>query len=84
LPSPYLEPIQRRKPVQMLTSGSQAGGSPPGSRLQTMTNTAAGSGSAPGSRTQTMTGVQEAGKPEVTGKPGDIGVESFQKGHFYS
>jgi len=77
LPSPYLEPIQRRQ-QQAITSGSQAG-SPPGSRLQTMT----GSGSAPGSRTQTMV-ENKAHPPQVVGKAGDITVESFQKGGFYS
>jgi peroxin-13 len=83
LPSPYLEPIQRRQQAA-ITSGSQAGsqaGSPAGSRAQTMTATV----SAPGSRTGTMTDskVSEPA-PEVKGKPSDISVESFQKGQFYS
>ena len=75
LPSPYLEPIQKR---QQITGGSPAG-SVAGSRAQTMTGTAV---SAPNSRTATLLGKPEA--PEVTGKPGDISAESFQKGHFYS
>lgn len=78
LPSPYLEPIQRKR--QAITSGSQAG-SPTGSRLQTMT--ASGPGSGTGSRTATMTEGKD-GKPVVEGKPGDMSVESFQKGQFYS
>ncbi|KAF2266063.1 hypothetical protein CC78DRAFT_531924 [Lojkania enalia] len=78
LPSPYLEIIQRRQPAQ-ITSGSQPS-SPAGSRAQTMTGT-----SLSGSRTGTMTNtnVPEKG-PKIEGKAGDIGVESFQKGAFYS
>lgn len=85
LPSPYLETIQRRQPAQ-ITSGSQIG-SPTGSRAQTMTNSTIVP-SAPGSRTGTMTGIEakDMAKPApvVEGKPGDIGIESFQKGQFYS
>lgn len=76
LPSPYLETIQRRQ-QPMLTSGSQAG-SPAGSRAQTMS----GTGSQMGSRSGTMT--EMAGKPVVAGKMGEMGIESFQKGQFYS
>jgi len=76
LPSPYLEPIQRRPAQAQITSGSQAG-SPAGSRAQTMTGTVSSSGS----RAATMT---EQKPPQVAGKAGDIGVESFQKGQFYS
>ncbi|KAF2400412.1 hypothetical protein EJ06DRAFT_429356 [Trichodelitschia bisporula] len=77
LPSPYLEPIQRRA---QLTSGSQAG-SPAGSRAQTMTNTV----SMPNSRSATMTDAKDmAQPPEIKGKANDISVESFQKGGFYS
>ena len=75
LPGIYLETIQRKQAAQ-ITSGSQAG-SPTGSRAQTMT-----SSSAP-SRTATMTGKPVEG-PKVEGKAGDMGVESFQKGAFYS
>ena len=81
LPSPYLEPIQRRQQPAQITSGSQSG-SPAGSRLQTMT------GSAPDSRAVTMTETKQpvmAEKPpQVSGKAGDVGVESFQKGMFNS
>ena len=83
LPSPYLEPIQRR-PAQ-ITSGSQTG-SQPSSRAQTMT----GSASAPGSRTATLTAAKTPGDPgqpappQVQGKASDISVESFQKANFYS
>ncbi|KAF2468042.1 uncharacterized protein BDR25DRAFT_265591 [Lindgomyces ingoldianus] len=76
LPSPYLELIQRRQQAQ-ITSGSQAG-SAAGSRTQTMT-------SASGSRTATLTDAHVPEKaPKIEGKAGDIGVESFQKGQFYS
>jgi peroxin-13 len=80
LPGVYLEVIQRKQQAQ-ITSGSQAGGSLPGSRAQTMT-----SSTVSGSRTGTMaekTKVLEK-VPVVTGKAGDMGVESFQKGAFYS
>ncbi|KAK8244036.1 Peroxin 13, N-terminal region-domain-containing protein [Phyllosticta capitalensis] len=85
LPSPYLEPIQRKVPAQ-IQSASQAG-SPIHSRAQTMTS----SGS--GSRTQTMTSATAAKVPEakeqqpvpaVQGKANDIGIDSFQKGMFRS
>ncbi|KAK4888180.1 hypothetical protein LTR28_002995 [Elasticomyces elasticus] len=90
LPSPYLEPIQRRPaPQGQITSGSQAG-----SRAQTMTTTAmTEKTSAPGSRAQTMSMAErekadvraaERKPPDVKGKPGDLSVESFQKGGFYS
>lgn len=89
LPAPYLETIQRRQQAQ-LTSGSQSG-SPVGSRAQTMTSTAA---SDPSSRSNTMLDrekelVKAAPKlppsaPEIKGKAGDLSVESFQKGQFYS
>ncbi|KAF2869560.1 Peroxin 13, N-terminal region-domain-containing protein [Massariosphaeria phaeospora] len=76
LPGVYLEVIQRRHPAQ-ITSGSQAG-SPAGSRAQTMTSSS-------GSRAATLTEAkvpEKALKPE--GKVADMGVESFQKGAFYS
>jgi peroxin-13 len=73
LPSPYLEPIQRR------TQGQITAGSAPASRAQTMTTTT--NASAPGTRAQTMT---EGKPPAVEGKPADISVESFQKANFYS
>lgn len=78
LPGVYLEIIQRRQPAQ-ITSGSQAG-SAPGSRTQTMTSSSAAS------RTATLTektAVTEKA-PKVESKAGDMGVESFQKGAFYS
>ncbi|OAG21728.1 hypothetical protein CC77DRAFT_987261 [Alternaria alternata] len=78
LPGIYLETIQRKTPAQ-ITSGSQSG-SPAGSRTQTMTN------SSDSSRTATMTAakVPEKVGPKVESKAGDMGVESFQKGAFYS
>jgi peroxin-13 len=78
LPGVYLEVIKRSQPAQ-ITSGSQAA-SPAGSRAQTMTNS-----STAVSRAATMT--QPKGQdmpPKVEGKAGDMGVESFQKGAFYS
>jgi peroxin-13 len=77
LPGIYLEPIQRKQPAQ-ITSGSQSG-SPAGSRAQTMTSTSFGSRTG----TLTETKVPEMA-PKVESKAGDIGVESFQKGAFYS
>ncbi|CAI6271686.1 unnamed protein product [Periconia digitata] len=81
LPGVYLEVIQRRQPPAQITATSQPGSPTVGSRAHTMT-----SSSAAGSRTATMT---EQGKvaekvPLVAGKAGDLGVESFQKGAFYS
>jgi peroxin-13 len=81
LPSPYLEPIQRRPQGQIAPSGS-----PPGSRLQTMTTNVAAS--APNSRASTLTGmkVEDLMKPPVPpgiqGKANEISVESFQKSMF--
>jgi peroxin-13 len=79
LPSPYLEPIQKRVPGQ-LTAGS-AGTSPVGSRAQTMTTSA---NSAPASRASTLTGlkVEDIVKPNIQGKPNEITVQSFQKSMF--
>ncbi|KAF2099913.1 hypothetical protein NA57DRAFT_37494 [Rhizodiscina lignyota] len=79
LPSPYLEPIQRKN-QQAIMSASQSG-SPAGSRAQTMTGSGPTSGN--GSRTATMTEGKEV-KPVIEGKPGDMPLESFQKGQFYS
>lgn len=81
LPAPYLEAIQRRTQGAITGSASQSV-SPVGSRAQTMTTA-----SAPGSRTQTLTTEKAASMavgPRVEGKPSDISVESFQKGHFQS
>jgi peroxin-13 len=76
LPGIYLETI-RKQPAQ-ITSGSQSG-SPAGSRAQTMTSSSAAS------RTATMTGTKSLEQaPQVDSKAGDVGVESFQKGAFYS
>lgn len=77
LPGIYLETIQRKQPAQ-ITSGSQVG-SPAGSRTQTMTS------SSVASRTATMTESKVPEKaPKMESKAGDMGVESFQKGAFYS
>ena len=78
LPGIYLETIQRKQPAQ-ITSGSQSG-SPAGSRAQTMTS------GTTASRTATMTEskAQEKAGPKMESKASDMGVESFQKGAFYS
>jgi peroxin-13 len=82
LPAPYLETIQRR-PQGQITSGT----SPVGSRAQTMTTTSADS------RSNTMldrekelvkAAPRDLQPPSVQGKAGDLSVESFQKGQFYS
>lgn len=91
LPAPYLEAIQRRPQAAQITSGSVSGsGSPVGSRAQTMTTTSPNS-TAVNTRTNTMVDrekelVKGASRmpPGVGGKPGDLSVESFQKGQFYS
>lgn len=89
LPKPYLEVIQRRPAAPQITQGSPSQmNSPFGSRLQTMTDSVA-----PGSRTQSLTEREKesvpvlaakGNPPNVSGKPGDISVESFQKGMFNS
>lgn len=85
LPSPYLEVIQRRPAPAQLTASSQPV-SPIGSRAQTMTATV----SEPVSRAQTLTEAKVPvpmkipAAPQINGKVGDIGLESFQKSQFYS
>lgn len=68
LPSPYLETIERRSAQQAITAGGELGAG---------TN----------DRTQSLSAISKpAGDqpPEVTGKPGHISPESFQKSTFYS
>ena len=87
LPSPYLETIHR-KPQQaaIMAKGSQSQpGSETNSRVNTMTSASVGS------RANSMkitdrekAEVQKATPPMVKGKPGDMGIESFQKGAFNS
>jgi len=72
LPAPYLEPIAKRLAINNTTADNASQG-----RAQTITST-----SAAGSRTGTMTEAVKA--PAVNGKAGDMGIESFQKGQFYS
>jgi peroxin-13 len=84
LPSPYLEFV--RGPLAQLTAGTGSpSASPAGSRAQTMTTSMASSSNT-ASRTGTMTEKGKVGEtlPAVQGKAGDMGVESFQKGAFYS
>lgn len=87
LPSPYLETIQRR-PQQAQITARSAPGSESGSRVNTMTNSITS-----GSRANSMkitdrekAEVRKVSKepPTVKGKPGDIPIESFQKGAFNS
>jgi peroxin-13 len=75
LPGVYLETIQRKQPAQITA------GSPAGSRAQTMTS--ASSPSRTASLTEKSGELVKAG-PKIEGKAGDMGVESFQKGAFYS
>lgn len=81
LPGPYLETIQRKQQQAQITTGSQSG-SPAGSRAQTMTASTTGSRSATMTSTKPVQGPEVA--PAVSGKAGDMGIESFQKGQFYS
>lgn len=96
LPAPYLETIQRRPAAAQITSGSQAG-SPAGSRAQTMTSSVGSLGNKfDTSRSNTMVereidmvkaapkGVPGLPPKMAEGKPGDLGVEAFQKSQFYS
>jgi peroxin-13 len=87
LPSPYLETIQRR-PQQAQIAANSYPASEASSRLHTMTGSVGNS-----SRTNSMkitdkekAEVQKAPKepPFVKGKPGDIPLESFQRGAFNS
>lgn len=82
LPSPYLEPIQRRQQAA-ITSGSQSN-SLMGSRAQTMTGSASPSGSRAATMTEKVPVPAGGQPPKIGGKAGDITVESFQKGQFYS
>jgi peroxin-13 len=86
LPSPYLETIQRR-PAQGQIAAKSA--SENGSRVNTMT----GSVESVASRANSMkitekekAEIQKAPKepPQVYSKQGDVPVESFQRGAFYS
>jgi len=88
LPSPYLETIQR-KPQAQITAKS-APGSETNSRVNTMTGSITGSNA---SRANSMkitdkekAEIQKTPKepPVIKGKVGDVSVESFQKGAFYS
>ena len=74
LPSPYLETIQRKPPQAAITAGST-----PGSRTTTLKSSVAGDDS---QRTHSLGSMN--GKPNITGKVGDISAESFQKSAFYS
>ena len=84
LPSPYLETIQRRQQGQIAAKSNAT--SPAGSRVNTMTGSSVAT---PTSRTNSMK-IMEKEKTEVkpvskgVGKPGEVGVESFQRGGFYS
>ncbi|KAF2218065.1 hypothetical protein CERZMDRAFT_64135 [Cercospora zeae-maydis SCOH1-5] len=90
LPSPYLETIQRKPQQQsIMAKGSQSQpGSETHSRVNTMTSNSIGS------RANSMkitdrekAEVQNVTKdlpPAIKGKPGDMGIESFQKGAFNS
>lgn len=91
LPSPYLQTITKRSAGQITSGeGSQAGseaGSLPGSRAQTMTTTSAGGESRSNTmvdRERELVKMAEKKPPVLPGKMGDLSVESFQRGQFYS
>ena len=82
LPSPYLETIQRRpQQAQISDKAANSGSTTPleSSRLNTMT------GSNPAtSRANSMVKEEVKVKPVMpSGKPGDVSMESFQRGGFY-
>ena len=85
LPAPYLEPIPRRHQAAIAGAAHE---SPAGSRAATMLSSA----SPAGSRAATMTAevptvaekVRAVPPPKIESKAGDISVESFQKGQYYS
>jgi len=85
LPAPYLEPIPRRQQAAIAGAAHE---SPAASRAATMV----GSASPASSRAATMTAeapaAAEKGRaalpPKLESKAGDISVESFQKGQYYS
>ena len=86
LPALYLETIQRRQQGQIAAKSDAT--SPAGSRVNTMTGSATA-----GSRTNSMK-ITEKEKaeikqvpnepPKVGGKPGDVSIDSFQRGAFNS
>jgi len=77
LPSPYLETIQRRP--QQAQISDKAANSETSSRLNTMTSSNPAT-----SRTNSMVKEEVKVKPKMPdGKPGDVSMESFQRGGFY-
>ncbi|KAL5361707.1 Peroxin 13, N-terminal region-domain-containing protein [Aspergillus floccosus] len=68
LPGPYLETIQRKPQQAAITAGSQ-----PASRSNSLKATVADAAPA-----------DDAKKPQLSGKMGDISPESFQKSAFYT
>jgi peroxin-13 len=96
LPSPYLEAIQRPAPKAAITDGTNLANSAPGSRTQTMkmgteqsqrlleqTDRTKSLSSLYGATAKVPEPAVVKG-PAVTGNPGDITAESFQKSAFYS
>lgn len=77
LPSPYLQRIERKQPQIAATAHENGTLSLPGSRTMTM------KGEDEGGRTRSLSSVKVPA-PAVTGRPGDISAESFQKSAFYS
>ncbi|KAF2716739.1 hypothetical protein K431DRAFT_289136 [Polychaeton citri CBS 116435] len=98
LPSPYLETIQRRPQQAQIAGHAENSVSLPtndnGSRAQTMTSTTSSFEPATAransmkiterEKVEILKKKQEQQPPEIVGKPGDISVESFQRGGFYS
>lgn len=88
LPSPYLETIQRR-PAQAQIAAKSAPTSEAGSRVNTMTASVENAASRANSMKITdkeKADIKKAPKepPVIHSKQGDVPVESFQRGAFYS
>ena len=90
LPAPYLEVIPRRSQIGSAEGGADGGDA--NSRAQTLSNQSASSGE-DGSRSGSMAEGKQKTQQQAPGLPtsaagavnaGDISVESFQKGQFYS
>jgi peroxin-13 len=82
LPSPYLETIQRRpQQAQIADKAANSESATPvnSSRLNTMTSSNPAT-----SRTNSLVKEEVKVKPKMPeGKPGDVSMESFQRGGFY-
>jgi len=80
LPAPYLEIIRRNPNQAQLTTASQAGSSPPGSRVQTMTSTVADFAQNNGQERNDS--LLDREKDMVRMQAGKGGIEAFQRNLF--